>query len=172
MELPMPQRSANLVSVAGVRRTGQTDDDRQIDAGAIECSDPLQDRRALEAKLSDEIDPRSGPPSPVAPGFQTVQRLRQFEIGMAFGMTGQADGRDPMRLEQAAAADVARRPERPLAAATSPAIKRIRDTAASPRARARKSSSASREVISRAAMCGTGLKPARRSAVAVSTLWR
>jgi hypothetical protein len=42
----------------------------------------------------------------------------------------------------------------------------MRFTSASPRARARKSLSASRDGISRAAIWGTGLKPARRSAAA------
>src|SRR5438132_1228508 len=68
-------------------------------------------RPAQEAKLSDDIDPRSGPLPPVAPCFEPLQRIRQFEIGMAFGMTGHADGRNPVRLEQATAADVARRLE-------------------------------------------------------------
>ena len=56
----------------------------------------------------------AGPPSPVAPRLEPVQRVRQFEKRMAFGMTGHADGRDPVRLDQSAGADIARRFERAL----------------------------------------------------------
>ena len=44
--------------------------------------------------------------------LQHFQRVRQFEERMAFGMTGHADGRDPMRLDQSAGADIACRFER------------------------------------------------------------
>src|SRR6185369_12514544 len=90
-----PQRAHGISDAAAERelcqcrrrgRSSKAYDNRQIDAGAIEFSDPLQDRSALETELRDDVDPCFRPPSPVARRRQTTERLRQFEIGMPLGM--------------------------------------------------------------------------------------
>ena len=100
------------------------------------------------------------------------QRVRQFEKRMAFGMTGHADGRDAVRLDQSAGADIARRFERALGRRDiARDQENARNVGLAPRPRQEIIERFPRG-ISRAAICGTGLKPARRNAVAVSTLWR
>ncbi len=93
-----PQRAHGIADAAAERefcqcrrrgRTGKADDDRKIDAGAIEFSDPLQDRRALEAELRDDIDRafRSAVPS-------RANRLQPFHARPAVrGTDGPRDDR-------------------------------------------------------------------------------
>ena len=142
----------------GRRRTGETDDDGKVDAARVEFADPSEDRRAFETELRHDIDVDIGLSPPVPPCFEYLE-----SVGRSPDRGGPRDDRQRSRDEMPCAsinplAQTSRLDlNGPFALATSPAIRRMRVTSASPRARARKSSSASREDISRAAICGTGL---------------
>ena len=56
MELPMPQRSANFVNVAGVAGPARPTMTGRSMPARSSAADPLQDRGALEAELRDDID--------------------------------------------------------------------------------------------------------------------
>ena len=134
IELPMPQRSANFVSVAGVAGPARpTITGRSIPA-RIEARRSMQDRRAFETELGDGIDRTPVRRRPTLPGRKDLQRMVIIQERMALGMTGNAHGSDAVRLDQAGGGGIEARFERPLAAATSPAIRRMRRTSASPRA--------------------------------------
>ena len=109
----MPQRSANFVSVAGRRRPGQADDDGKRNAVRLQLAEPIQDRRALEAELRDDIDVDAALVRKILPGLEQLERCGIVEKGMALGMTGDADGCDAVGLQQPRRREIAARLERP-----------------------------------------------------------
>jgi hypothetical protein len=72
-----------------------------------EPAEKVEDRRAFETELRDDLDAGLGLLSPVAPARQQSEGQGFIKIRMAFGVTGHADAHDTTGLQQAAVGDIA-----------------------------------------------------------------
>ena len=155
------------------RRTGKADDDRQVDSRAHRVRRSIPGSARFRSRIASRY--RRGYFA-ARPQFRHAPSALKASAALRNGWPSgwPATLTDAMPCASIRPLAPTSNDDRngPLAAATSPAISRMRVTPASPHARARKSSSASRDGISRAAICGTGLKPTRRNATDVSILWR
>ncbi len=116
------------------RRTGQTDDDGQIECRA--SSSPIHARIGALSKQNCvdhiDMDARSGAPSRARPS-STLKTPGGCQIGMAFGMAGDAHAMSmPCASINPLAPTSRLELNGPLARATSPAISSTRPTSASP----------------------------------------
>ena len=158
-EAPTPQRKANLASVAGEAGPARAIWMGRSRPCASMFLEPSENGAALEAELGNEVDAKPHPSSPITLGRERHHRLFGVELGWLSGCPAKLTAPIPCPsiapLKQMSALDL----NRPDARKVSPAITRTRFVSASPRARAKKSSRASRDRTSRAAICGTGLIP-------------
>ena len=131
--------------------------DRKVETVRLKLLQPCENGGAFKAELGNEVDANPNPSSPITLGRERHHRLLGVDLRMALRMARETDRADSMALDRAAQADVRTGLKGPNARKVSPAITRTRFASASPRARAEKSSSASRDRTSRAAICGIGL---------------
>ena len=107
IELPIPQRSANFISVAAVAGPARPTMTSRSSRARLQLADPGQDRRAFETELRHDVDLDPGRLLPVPPCLKHPESVGGFQKRMALGMAGDADRGDAVGLDQSAGADIA-----------------------------------------------------------------
>ena len=161
-DAPMPQRIGELRQSRDAGRSGDAHMHRAVDALCTQRGDPAQDRRGFEAELCHQRHGQSALPRQRHLRLQRRIQRTAIDRRMSLGIAAERDAADAMALHHAGRQQIQAGTERP-AGLSSPPISRMRSTPASPAARCRKSLAWVKLASRRAATCGTGTKPARRS---------
>ena len=149
-------------------RTGDADADGRDNTGVAHLGEPGEDRPRIEGKLGDDEEVDAGRPRERLLGREGGDSSGTGIDGCPSGCPAMPIARMPFLSNVPVASRSADDANGPFGAGRSPAMRSMRVTAASPAARFTKSSSAPWFSRLRAATCGTGSKPPRRSAVAVA----
>ena len=165
-----PAADGELRERGDARGSGDPDADRTQDALRAQRCDPAQDRPRLEAELRDQRHVQAALVRECHLRLQRRIQRAAIDRRMAFGIAGKGDAIDAVAFDHPGRQQVEARTERADRAVVAADEQDADSTPASPAARCRKSLACVKLASRRAATCGTGTKPARRSLAQAATM--